>query len=299
MEAGALIDNALPIVIAVMMLAVGMGLRAADFSALLTRPSAAAIGLVGMFLCFPLLALAIAAAVPMAPELKIGLVLLAASPSASTSTLFTYAARGDTALSIALTTVSKVVPVLAIPAWVSLAARLFGGAQLELQLSFADTSESIALTVLAPTVAGMLVRHRFPNATMRVRPHIGRVGIAALVVLIAAIVFRERASLGGMIVSAGPAALALCVSGMASAYAAATLFGLSIGQRSAVTIEIGMQSGGTAIAIAAGVLGAPAMAVPAAVYSLIMYGAAGAFVSWQRAVDARAAALTSASPRLG
>ena len=31
-----------------------------------------------------------------------------------------------------------------------------------------------------------------------------------------------------------------------------------------------MQSGGTSIAIAAGVLGSPAMAIPAAVYSLLM-----------------------------
>jgi BASS family bile acid:Na+ symporter len=253
-----------------------------------------------MFVLFPLLALAIAAVFPMPPELKVGLVLLAASPSASTSTVFTYAARGDTALSIALTTASKIVPVLTIPAWLSLASSLFADSQTALNLSFADTSESIALTVLGPTLLGMALRAYYPETIARIRPYLGRAGIVALVILIAAIVFRERTTLGGMFVAAGPAAFTLCALGMGLAYAGASALRLNGAQRAALTIELGMQSGGTSIAIAAGVLGSPAMAIPAAVYSLIMYAAAGSFVSWQRSRDARAAAraeaLTSASP---
>jgi BASS family bile acid:Na+ symporter len=83
---------------------------------------------------------------------------------------------------------------------------------------------------------------------------------------------------------------------MALAFAVTSLFRLPSAQRSALTIEIGMQSGGTSIAIAAGVLHSPAMAVPAAIYSLIMYVAAGAFVMFVRAHDSRAAsAVTSGS----
>lgn len=296
MEAGALINDALPVTIAIMMLAVGMGLAFGDFKALLSRPKAAAIGLVGMFVAFPLLGFGVAAAMPLDPVLQIGLVLLAASPSASTSTAFTYAARGDTALSIALTTVSKVVPVIAIPFWVSLASQAFAGERTSMSLSFADTSESIALTVLLPTLAGMLLRYGFPAATEQLRPHVGRLGIAALVALIAAIVYRERDTIGGMFVAAGPAAFSLCILGMALAFGATALFKLPSAQRSALTIEIGMQSGGTSIAIAAGVLHVPAMAVPAAIYSLIMYFAAGAFVALVRAHDRRMpSAVTSGS----
>jgi len=281
-EAGALINDALPLVIALMMGAVGMGLALGDFTALAARPAAAAAGLVGMFVAFPLLALGIAAASPMSAELKVGLVLLASSPSASTSTVFTYAARGDTALAIALTTVSKVIPVLTIPLWVSLASLAFAGERTTVSLSYADTSESLALTVLLPTLAGMALRRAWPAATARLRPHVSRAGVAALVLLIGAIVYRERQSLGGMFLSAGFPALALCVTGMLGAYVAAAWLRLPEGQRTALTIETGMQSGGTSIAVAAGVLGSPAMAIPAAVYSLIMYIAAGAFVVTRR-----------------
>lgn len=297
MEAGPLINDALPVTIAVMMLAVGMALAPRDFGALLADPKAGAIGLAGMFVAFPLLGFGVAAALPLDPVLKIGLVLLAASPSASTSTAFTYAARGDTALSIALTTASKIVPVVAIPFWVSLASEAFAGETTAMSLSFADTSESLALTVLIPTLAGMLLHRYYPAVTRRLHPHVGRLGIAALVALIAAIVYRERASLGGMIVAAGPAALTLCLLGMALAFSAATLFGFTRAQRTALTIELGMQSGGTSIAIAAGVLHTPAMAVPAAVYSLIMYVAAAGFVALVRASDARApSVVTSGGP---
>ncbi len=287
MEAGLPIDVLLPIVIALMMLAVGMGLRPADFRAVAAAPLAAGIGLLGMFIVFPLLAFVLAAAFRLDAALAVGLVLLAASPSASTSTMFTYLARGDVALSVALTALSKIVPVVTVPAYVSLAALAFAGERLEVHISFAETSEAIVTTILLPTLAGMALR-RYPAAAA-FRPHVARVSVALLVALIAVLAWRERSALPAMFASVGPAALALCVLGMASAFAAASLVRLPRGSRSALTIEVGMQSGGTSIAIAAGVLGAPTMAVPAAVYSLIMYAAAALFVLLERAGERAAA----------
>jgi len=281
LQAGLPIDVLLPIVIAMMMLAVGMDLRPADFRAIAAEPRAATLGLVGMLGVFPLLAFAIAAAFRLEPVFAIGLVLLASSPSASTSTMFTYLARGDVALSVALTAVSKVVPVVTVPAYVSLASQAFAGERLDVELSFAETSEAIVTTILLPTIVGMALNRHVPAARAW-RRHVARMSVLLLVVLIGVLVWRERTTLPGMFASSGPAALALCVLGMVSAFATASLARLPRGARSALTIEIGMQSGGTSIAIAAGVLGAPAMAVPAAVYSLIMYIAAATFVLLQR-----------------
>ena len=242
-----------------------------------------------MFAGFPLLAFALAAAFRLEPALAIGLVLLAASPSASTSTMFTYLARGDVALSVAMTALSKLVPVATVPLYVSAAAQVFVGERMQVEISFAQTSEAIVMTILLPTVAGMMLR-RYVGAAAAWRPHVARISVLLLVLLICVLAWRERAALPQMFASSGPAAFTLCVLGMTSAFAAASFARLSRGQRSAITIEIGMQSGGTSIAIAAGVLGAPAMAVPAAVYSLVMYGAAAAFVWLERG------ALRSAAP---
>src|SRR5690606_18119630 len=154
-----------------MMLAVGMSLSVSDFRAVLLAPVAAAIGFLGMFVAFPLLAFSLAAALRLEAPLAIGLVLLAASPSASTSTMFTYLARGDVALSVALTAVSKVLPVLTVPVYVSFAARLFAGERMQVEISFSATSEAIVATILLPTIAGMALRHYFPAAAT-LRPNV-------------------------------------------------------------------------------------------------------------------------------
>lgn len=284
MEAGLPIQVMLPLVIAAMTLGVGMSLRVSDFTALLDTPRSATIGLLAMFGIFPGLAFLIAWAYALAPELAVGLVLLAASPSASTSTLFTYLARGDVALSVALTTVSKLVPVLTIPAYVVLGFKVFGASDKGLSLSFTDTSDSVLQVVLLPTLIGMLLLHYAPAVTEKLRLIVMRTSVIALVLLIVAIIVRERSSLSGMLVAAGPAALTLCLLGMACTYAVCRLSNVRDTQRTAITIEVGMQSGGTAIAIAAGVLAAPVMAIPAVVYSLLMYVVAGIFAYWRRGV---------------
>lgn len=280
MQAGVAIDQLLPLVVATMMLGVGLSLAVRDFTAVLQAPRAVAFGLCLMFVVFPVLAFGLAAASGLSPELQVGLVMLAASPSASTSTLFTYLARGDAALSLTLTAISKVVPVLTIPFWVSLAAAGFQHADASLALDFADVSEKLFLVALLPTLTGMVLRRAWPAWADRWRPRIVRAGVAALLLLILFVVYRERGTLPGMVFDTGPVVAALCLSGMLLAYAGSGLLGLGERQRSALTLEVGMQSGGTTIAIAS-LLAAPAMAVPAAVYSLFMYPVAAAFVAWR------------------
>jgi BASS family bile acid:Na+ symporter len=295
LEAGLPINVLLPVVVALMMLAVGLSLRPTDFKAVAAAPLAGTIGLLWMCLVFPLLALGVAALLCPEPALAIGLVLLAASPSASTSTMFTYLARGDVALAVALTAISKVVPVVTVPLYVGIAAEAFAGERMDVPISFAQTSEAIFTTILLPTAAGMGLRHYRPGVAAW-QPLVARVSVTLLVVLIAVLAWRERAALPQMFASSGPAALALCLLGMGTAFAAATLGRLSRTQRTAITIEVGMQSGGTSIAIAAGVLGVPAMAVPAAVYSLMMYVAAATFVWLVRTTDRRAIAAQAPAP---
>jgi BASS family bile acid:Na+ symporter len=294
METGVPIDILLPLVVAAMMLGVGMNLRGEDFIALMRARRAALVGLLNMYLIFPALAFLIAAAFPLSPEIRVGLVLLAVSPSASTSTLFTHLARGDAALALALTSVSKFLPVFFIPLFVGLAASWFTGAERVIEISFTETSERLLIMVLLPVVLGMAMLERWPVATARARPWVTRLSVLALVGLIAALVIREWTKLPGMFVAAGPAALTLCLMGMACAWLSAHCARTGATRRTAITIEVGMQSGGTSIAIAAGVLGEPVMAIPAAVYSLIMYVAAFTFVWWRRR-----APIPDPSPRTG
>ena len=278
MNAGFSLQIILPLIIAALMLGIGMSLSMRSFSQLLSARRAATIAFFNQFLIIPLLAFVIAWALPMPGELQVGLVLLAACPSASTSNLFTYLARGDTALSISLTAFNKMFALITIPLYVNLAMIFFMGTQQSVTLSFYDTFERLLLMVLLPIMVGMAIHHRYPAFAKRTKGHVKKIAVVCLVLLIAWLVIQQRHSLMDMLFASGLAVVMLCVLVMCCGYGLSTLFSLPDAQRITITLETGMQSGGMAIVIAAGVFDSAAMAVPAAMYSLMMYIFAGAFV---------------------
>ena len=278
MHAGFSLQIVLPIITAALMLGIGMSLSVRSFSRLRFARRAAGIAFMNQFLLLPLLAFMIALALPMPGELKVGLVLLASCPSASTSNLFTYLARGDTALSISLTAFNKMFAVITIPVYVNLAMIFFLDADTDMRLSFFDTFERLLLMILLPTMIGMAIRHRFPAFAERANRNVKKIAVACLMLLIAWLVVQQRHSLIDMLFAAGPAVVILAALIMCCGYGFSTLFKLPDAQRSAITLENVMQSGGLAIVIAAGILESTAMAAPAAMYSLMMYLFAGAFV---------------------
>jgi bile acid:Na+ symporter, BASS family len=79
------------------------------------------------------------------------------------------------------------------------------------------------------------------------------------------------------IVVGGPAAVALNLCGMAVGYGLAAGFRLPGPQRRTLSIELGIQNGTLALAIALGMLESPRLAIPAVVYSLFMF-LTGAFM---------------------
>ena len=71
---------------------------------------------------------------------------------------------------------------------------------------------------------------------------------------------------------------------MALGYGIATIAKLHEGTVKAITVEVGIQNGTLAIAVASTptLLNNPTMAIPAAIYSLLMYVTSAAFTYWAR-----------------
>ncbi|MDJ0695205.1 hypothetical protein [Mastigocoleus sp. MO_188.B34] len=93
---------------------------------------------------------------------------------------------------------------------------------------------------------------------------------------------KERANVLTFFLQVGWVTLALNVSTMILGYAVATITKLDKFSARAITFEVGIQHGTLAIAIASGAtfLNNPTMAIPAAIYSLLMFGTGGAFAWW-------------------
>lgn len=296
MQDSLLLKVALPLAIAIIMCGIGMTLSGGDFRRVAERPKPVLIGVLGHYVLLPLLGFAVAWLFPMQPEFAIGLVLVAACPSGTTSNALTYLARGNVALAVTLTVISALVTFLSVPLLVNLALQIFGGETREIRLPVGQTVLHLAALVLAPVLIGMGVRRFFPAFAHRAEPWVSRFSLAFLVLLIVAIAVSERANLPAWFAQMGPAAMALCCAAIGLGYLLGRVTGLALRDAITVGMEVGVQNSTLAIVIALTLLESPQIALPGAMYGLLMYFPALAMVALGRRAVARQEASGAKAP---
>jgi BASS family bile acid:Na+ symporter len=129
----------------------------------------------------------------------------------------------------------------------------------------------IFLITLLPIVVGMAIRQQFPGTARRLKKQISRLAIGLLALIVVLLLVSESSRLPGFLVQVGIGVVLLNLLAMLTGFLAGKVFRLSPAQQISIAIEVGIQNGTLAIAITAGLLNNPDMAVPAAVYSLFMY----------------------------
>jgi BASS family bile acid:Na+ symporter len=268
----------LPIALGVIMLGLGLSLTVADFQRVAQFPRPVVIGLGCQMLILPAACLLIAEAFGLPPELAVGLMLLAASPGGATANLFSHLARGDVALNITLTAVNSVLSLLTLPLIVNLALSHFMGEGQAIPLQ-ADKVIQVFAIVLVPVGIGMAVRARRPALADRLGRPVKAISVVFLVAIVAATIIKERDTFVGSFQAVGLAALAFNLVSMLIGYVVPRLVKIEKRQAIAIGMEIGIHNGTLAIAIASSprLLDNSTMAVPAAVYSVIMFFTAAAF----------------------
>lgn len=288
MEASTLTSIILPLSLALIMMGMGMSLEGADFGRVLRLPKAVGVGLMGQLLLLPLVAFGVVWSFQVAPLLAVGFMIIAASPGGVTSNLFTHLARGDVALSVTLTAVASVITVFSIPLVVNVALSVFGQAGADFTLPIGQTIAKVAMITVLPIVVGMFIRANAPRFAQRTEGLVKLLSLVFLVMLIIMIVAKESTMIAENMVTLGPLVLGLNVSTMLLGYALAKFSGLDERQVVSTMIEVGIQNGALAIVIATTLLNSPTMAIPAVIYSLLMFMSAGVVVLW-RARTARTA----------
>ena len=261
----------LPLALAIVMLGMGLSLLPEDFQRITRYPKAVAVGTVCQILLLPLIGALIALVVPMQPEIAVGLIVLAVCPGGPSSNLVTYLAMGDVALSVTLTAVSSIITVFTIPLFTNLALQYFLGKSAAIALPIGSTMLQIFLITLLPTAIGMAIRHQFPDTARRLEKQMSRLAVGLLALIIVLLLVREGSKLPGFLVQVGIGVVLLNLLATLAGFLAGKLFRLPLTQQICIAIEVGIQNGTLAIAITAGLLNNPDMAVPAAVYSLLMY----------------------------
>ncbi len=279
MESNFLTVVFLPLALFIIMLSMGLGLTLSDFKRVLIEPKAVILGLIAQLILLPILGFVVATIFPLPPQLAVGVMILAACPGGPTSNLVTYLIRGNIAVSITLTAISSLITVFSIPIVVNLSMQHFIGEEAALQLSFVQTVLQIAVITIIPVSLGMLLHYYKPQFAAKMEKMVKWLSLFFLSLIIVGLLLKERANVVSFFLQVGGVTLTLNLASMALGYGLATVSKLHKADARAIAVEVGIQNGTLAIAVASAptFLNMPTMAIPAAIYSLLMFVTSAAF----------------------
>ena len=271
-------DVILPLALAFIMFVLGLGLTGSDFLRVIKQPKDFFVGAFSQIILLPIIAFILVKIWPIAPELAIGVMIIAAAPGGVTSNLLTSFAKGDVALSISLTAIISLLCVITIPFIVLTAVELLGGSNITQDISLFSMSRDMFLIVTAPVILGMLLRKFSSSVALKLEPIAKKVSIVLFVLVLLGAIAAERENVISYFAQAGLITLILNVVMMIVAYYVAQFLASGTKQKKCITIECGLQNGTLAIFVATSIFGGGMYVIPAATYSLIMFATSLIFV---------------------
>ena len=264
-------DVILPLALAFIMFVLGLGLTGADFLRVVKQPRDFFVGSLSQVILLPIIAFILVKIWPIAPELAIGVMIIAAAPGGVTSNLLTSFAKGDVALSISLTAIISLICVFTIPFIVLTSVDLLGVSSVDPNISLVSMSRDMFLIVTVPVVLGMIVRKISYGITSKLEPLAKKISIVLFILVLLGAIAAERENVVSYFAQAGLITLVLNVVMMIVAYFIALLLASGTKQKKCITIECGLQNGTLAIFVATSIFGGGMYVIPAATYSLIMF----------------------------
>ena len=275
---GIVTDVFLPLALAFIMFALGLGLTGSDFLRVAKQSRDFFIGAFSQIILLPIIAFTLVMIWPIAPELAIGVMIIAAAPGGVTSNILTSFAKGDVALSISLTAIISLLGVITIPFIVLTSVGLLSNTNITEDISLLSMSRDMFLIVTVPVILGMLFRRFISGIATKFEPIARKVSIVLFVLVLLGAIAAERENVVSYFAQAGLITLALNVIMMVVAFYLAQLLGLKTKQKKCITIECGLQNGTLAIFVATSIFGGGMYVIPAATYSLIMFATSLIFV---------------------
>lgn len=252
----------IPYLLGIVMLGMGLTLTFKDFAEVTKNPKAVLIGVVAQFLVMPSIAYALAKLFNLPTELAIGVILVGSAPGGTSSNVMTYLSRGNTALSVACTTVSTLLAPFLTPAVFYLFASQW------LEIDAAGMLTSVLKMVLLPIFVGVVIRSIFKQKIDQFSQIMPLISVVAIILIVTAVVAVSR----DRIIESGLLIFAIVVLhnglGYLIGYVIARFVKLPVYDSKAIAIEVGMQNSGLSAALAALHFKAnPVVAVPSAVFS--------------------------------
>ena len=261
-----------PIILALIMLGLGLGLKVEDFTRVLKTPKDFFVGFFSQLIILPLIAYLLIVILKVTPEIAIGVMIIAAAPGGVTSNILTKFANGDVALSITLTAIISLISIITVPLLIFTSADLLGITNISQNISMTGIALKMFLVVTVPVILGMIIRkfaENFVNSKIQI---FEKLNIVLFVIFFIAAFYEERESFINFLMQAGLITLTLNIIMMIVAYYLGKIFVSGVKQQKCIALECGLQNGTLAIFVSTQIFGTDIVYItPTAAYALIMY----------------------------
>ncbi|GAB3063841.1 bile acid:sodium symporter family protein [Sediminivirga luteola] len=272
---GAFLVNPL---LGIIMFTMGLTLQPVDFALVVKRPLPVILVVIAQYVIMPLAAVLVCWILQLPGEIAAGVILLGCAPGGTASNVVAYLARGDVALSVAMTSVSTILAPLATPLLTLWLAGQY------LPVDAAGMAMSIVQIVLLPVIGGLVVRLLLPKLVKQALPVLPWLSVLTISAVVAFVVSgsADRVIEAGLLVFA--AVVLHNGLGLVLGYGVGIALKQPLSIRRTMAVEIGMQNSGLAAGLAATYMN-PLAALPGAVFSLWQNMSGALFAAWCRRRD--------------
>ena len=274
-----------PIALALIMLALGLGLSGQDFLRVIKQPKDFIVGLICQLVLLPIIAFILIKIFNTPLELALGVMIIAAAPGGVTSNVLTKFANGDVALSVSLTAIISLMSIISVPFIVFMSADLLEISNISKEISMIGISMKMFLVVTLPVLLGMVIRKFATNFITSRTLMIQRISIILFAIVFAAIWVEEWENIMSYIAQAGVITLVLNIVMMITGYYVAKFLASGVAQRKCISLECGLQNGTLAVFVASQLFNDITFLIPTAAYALIMFITSLIFVFFVRKVS--------------
>ena len=260
----------------IIMFGMGMALTLTDFKRVLYRPIDVSIGVLSQYIIMPLLGFILAKLFGLQALLAVGVVLVGSCSGGTASNVITYLARGDVALSVTLTSISTILAPFSIPILMF----IYAGEWITVPV--VELFLSAIKIVLIPVVVGLLLRTILGDRINKIYPFLPSLSSFSIVFIVGVIVAANAGVIGSLGFSVLLVVIIHNILGLSIGYGISRAFGLDESRSRAISIEVGMQNSGLAVALANNYFGSLS-ALPAAMFS-VWHNLSGSLLAlwWRR-----------------
>lgn len=238
--------------LALMVLGISLDVKPRQFLEVLQAPKAVLIALVSQFLLLPAFTFLLTLVLELPAGIELGMILVAACPGGALSNFITHLSGGNAALSISVTAISSSVAVIMLPLnflfWASLNP-VANELLIAIDVESGEILKMLLLVLAIPLVIGFLCQQYLPKFSQRLHVLLKYLSVMILFVFIAVAVIRNYEHFITHFWLLFAAVLMHNALALSIGYLSSDAAGLSIADKKAITLEVGMQNSSLAIAI--------------------------------------------------